>query len=386
MPNIVVPGITGSKRTNDQLAREYIDVDDALAQALEHPPVRFDDSATMVPGMSKQVLIYSGTADVTLVPIPGLQHFIVIQANTGKVTISGANEITATSVYQRRLMFVELTSGEYTGYGPDYLPITRNESGAMVLTPAAAAAVGAPAPGAVGIADVTGLSTALSNLETALANLAIADIAGLTAALADLDSRIITLEGGGGGGTTFDFTVLSDQNLATYDALWIPDGGYSVTVGIVGGKLICTDGTTSYGKAYLYDIAATSDAAVKLRVAAGVTADTEIHLRINSDGALGSAATDVHFLKVTSSGATLYVNGTWTDSVAHGVDLSTTSAVFAIRKVGTTITTYCNGTQLSSATETTAITGKSGFTLLNTAGIATAAAIEKLTFDFSATI
>ena len=174
--------------------------------------------------------------------------------------------------------------------------------------------------------------------------------------------------------------------MATYDPLWIPDGGYTVNIGIVDGKLVCTDGTATYGKAYLYDTAATSDAAIKVRVAAGVTAETEIQLRINSDGALGSPATDVHFLKIMSSSATLYVNDTWTDSVAHGVDLSTTSAVFAIRKVGTTITTYCNGTQLSSATETTAITGKSGISLINTAGIATAAALEKLTFDFSATI
>lgn len=143
MVDKVIPNKGSGPFTDEELERSFVDVEEILEKALSFPKKTIYKSITLDVGVSGMTLVYSGSSDITLTTVPGIGQFVVVQAGSGKITVAAADENNTTNGAQRRLAFVETETGVYTGFGPAFLPVVRNDDGSLSLTPKASAAIGA---------------------------------------------------------------------------------------------------------------------------------------------------------------------------------------------------------------------------------------------------
>lgn len=203
-------------------------------------------------------------------------------------------------------------------------------------------------------------------------------------------SNSVSVTGGSGsalgpdGNGVFSWNHTNGTSLQTVNAKWEDVSGTSnFDLECQGNQLRCKAGTAVNGRVYVYKNGQGADQCSKTRIPiGGIAGQGHTFLYINHrDSAIG------YYIYIDASIVQLRRQGIFVHQFAHGINLSTTSAVFELRKVGSTLTVKVNSTTVHTYTDSTSINGGwPGLALESSTGIVTDARIDAWTDNASASL
>jgi hypothetical protein len=158
------------------------------------------------------------------------------------------------------------------------------------------------------------------------------------------------------------------------------DGNTPVQIEVSSNQIVYSPNTQYVGNVHMFATGhASTDQYIAIRIAASASTG-EIKLFICTE-----PLTMGYIAIISASAVTLYKGGAWQGNAAHGINLTTTSAVFALNRQAGTIIVTCNGATVITFNDSTPLTtAGEGFNI--TGSDAVSPRIESMTFTRGATL